>query len=246
MRTLSYRLVKEMFQFHLKATTIFARNSSSLLNVIKTRLEPITPRNHVVFALSLNANAEAVETVPKLWESSIGCLTAPWPLLPDHVACSILQVPYGMGRPFVSRIPGRPPVQVGRYHAMHQNSTLDEYDLSAASYNRAMKQTGGALRAEEHAIPDGLNPIVYAPNYLLVSLPLTQAQLSERICNLLYTSRTLRLKDYKHRWTIIIPILPRYFQYSSALARHFLKYYHSPASLLHRLRLLQDIQSPSS
>lgn len=156
-----------MFQFSLRATTLFSRNSHSLLDAIKARLPPVPERTHVLFALSTNAGEEALETVPKLWESSVGCLTAPWPSSSEQISCSILEVPFGVGRPFISRIVGRPPVQVGRYHAMRKTAAEDEYDSSMMSYNRAMGQTGDAARAEEYPIPEGLNPIMCVLSVIL-------------------------------------------------------------------------------
>lgn len=149
-----------MRQFHLKATTVLAQSSRSLLHAMKTRLHPVPPRTHVLYTLSLNASEEALESVPNLWESSVGCLSAPLPSAPNHIALSMLQVPYGMGRPFVSTIPGRPPSQVGRYHSAHKSAAVEEYDQSASSYNRAMGKISGASRAEEYPIPEGLSPIL--------------------------------------------------------------------------------------
>lgn len=149
-----------MFQF-LKVTTILSQNSLSLLNAVKTRLGLVPPRTHVAFCLSLNANEAAIATIPRLWGSSIGCLSAPLPEAPDQVACSVLEMPYGMGRPFASNIPGRPPPQVGRYHAMHRHAAAEYYDTSVSSYSRAMRNSG-TKPIEKMPVPQGLTPIVCA------------------------------------------------------------------------------------
>ena len=150
-----------MFRFHLWATTILARNSLSLLNAVKTRLASQPSRSHIAFCLSLNANELALATIPRLWKSSVGCLSAPLPEAPDQVVCSVLEVPYGMGRPFVSNIPGRPPTQVGRYHAMHKSAATQYYDPSTSWYNRAMGRSGVHRRTENIPVPEGLTPIMY-------------------------------------------------------------------------------------
>ena len=148
--------------FRLKATTILARNSPSLWSALKTRLGSAPPRGHIAFCLSLNADEATIANIPKIWKSSIGCLSAPLPEAPDWVVCSILEVPYEMGRPFVSNIPGRPPAQVGRYHAMHRSARAQHYDSSFSSYNRAMGQHSLTGQTEKIPVPQGLTPRVCA------------------------------------------------------------------------------------
>ncbi|KAF8322523.1 hypothetical protein DL93DRAFT_2151742 [Clavulina sp. PMI_390] len=150
-----------MYQVSLKATTFLAPTSRSLLQALRTRLHAPPHRTHIVFSLSLNANEEALNTIPKLWENSIGCVTAPWPSHSRNtISCAVLEVPFGVGNTFVSTIPGRPPVQVGRYHSLRRSTSDEEYDSSALSYNLAMQETSGPKREMQHPIPEGLNPIV--------------------------------------------------------------------------------------
>jgi len=157
-----------MFRFHLRATTILARNSLSLLNAVKTRLASEPSQSHIAFCLSLNADESALATIPRLWKSSIGCLSAPLPEAPDQIVCSVLEVPYGMGRPFVSNIPGRPPTQVGRYHAMRRSAAAQHYDSSSSWYDRAVGHSSASRRTENIPVPEGLMPIMYvsALNFL--------------------------------------------------------------------------------
>lgn len=143
--------------FHLTSTTVLARTSRSLLNAITTRLEHVRPHNHVLFCLSQNVDEEALSRIPTLWKDSIGCLSAPLPHLENLVACSILQVPHAIGHPFVSRIPGRPPPQVGRYHSNHRTPAKEEYDQSVSSFNRAMGQSSAQRQAIQHQVPEGLD-----------------------------------------------------------------------------------------
>jgi hypothetical protein len=169
-----------MFRFHLKATTILARNSLSLLSAVKTRLGSM-PGSHVAFCLSLNAGEAAIANIPKFWKSSIGCLSAPLPETPDQLVCSVLEVPYGMGRPFVSNIPGRPPAQVGRYHVMHRSAAAQHYDASFSSYNRAVGQSSLTRLTEEIPVPEGLTPIMCASCSIWLCVP-SQEGLVVRTC----------------------------------------------------------------
>jgi hypothetical protein len=152
--------------FHLTSTTILAHTSRSLWKALTTRLEHVRAHNHVIFCLSQNVDEQARAEIPMLWNHSIGCLSAPLPFAPDHVSCSILQVPHALGHPFISNIPGRPPIQVGRYHSNHRTFLKDAYDQSAHSFNQVMGNI--APRAREFDIPDGLDPSVYG---VALSLP---------------------------------------------------------------------------
>ena len=126
----------------LYSSTVLARNASSILAHI-SRL-PVELASHpLLFTLSTNAPASSlsplVSALSALSSSgSVGCLSAPLthpatatiatttPTTAAPIACSLAFFRKDHAVPFRSEIPGRPEIQVGRWHAMRRKGEKDE------------------------------------------------------------------------------------------------------------------------
>ncbi|KAF8464317.1 hypothetical protein JB92DRAFT_2071761 [Gautieria morchelliformis] len=127
--------------------SLVSRSSSSLLRYL-TKLEP-DPNNVLLFSVSAHAyNLEAI--ISRLRSSarhSIGCLSAPLPGAPGAVICSTAVFSLHYCVPFRSEIPGRAPIQVGRWNRkgtpVENMYELPDFSRSPLTWRDSQASEGG-------------------------------------------------------------------------------------------------------
>ncbi|KIJ54792.1 hypothetical protein M422DRAFT_64026 [Sphaerobolus stellatus SS14] len=160
--------------------TLVSPSSSAILHHL-SHLKNINPQEStLLFTLSCNAsNVEAIIThLRQTARHTLGCLSAPFPgKRSSNIVCSIAYLRSQDCIPFRSEIPGRDPIQVGRWHtraAPIKPSNLPDFSQKASSW-AAFEGTGKA-----HELPEELrgrsdfNSVLYfsdnAPEGLIRSL----------------------------------------------------------------------------
>lgn len=135
----SGRLVYNIFLMLIR--TLVSPSTSSILRHL-SNIKTINPQEStLLFALSSNApDIEAIVThLRQTARHSIGCLSASWPgKYAYDTVCSIAYMSAKDCVLFRSEIPGRPPIQVGRWHtARHKNippTHLPDFSQKASSW----------------------------------------------------------------------------------------------------------------
>lgn len=136
-------------------TTILAQNSKGVINTLSSLRN--TYKNHaMLFALSSNAPdlSELVNHLTTFSSCSVGCLSAPTQE-DDTISCSLAFFDRQYATPFRSSIPGRAPIQVGRWHSFKKPTVTQEinFDENVDWENVWSKSVGN------HALPKELQNI---------------------------------------------------------------------------------------
>ena len=122
-----FQTCREGLDHMLYSSTVLARNASSILAHI-SRLPAELASHPLLFTFSTNAPAPSLPPLVSALSSfssfgSVGCLSAPThPGAPASapIACSLTFFRKERSVPSRSDIPGRPEMQVGRWHAMRR------------------------------------------------------------------------------------------------------------------------------
>jgi hypothetical protein len=124
----------------LRATTFFSKNSDALLKSVVSTIQ-CSHGSNVAYCVPANLPTDNLSSLvthlSKTGRHTAGCIAAPFPSELGQYSCSVLEMSTSISSPFVSNVPGRPTVQVGRYHHMHTN----QHRKSDEAWQRKMDQT---------------------------------------------------------------------------------------------------------
>jgi hypothetical protein len=143
------------------ASTLIAR-SPAQLHAYLSRLPAVHRSQTLFFALSANAPdlGDLVSSLTSFASASVGCLSAPIPEQDhqSHYSCSFAFFDTKSAVPFRSTIAGRPPAQVGRWHAFRKGSETDlsEHSVEAQIHNGYGWEDVWHRRAGERELPKEL------------------------------------------------------------------------------------------
>ncbi|KAI0917578.1 hypothetical protein AcW1_007253 [Taiwanofungus camphoratus] len=123
----------------LYMSTILSRTTSDIISHL-AHIRASFASHVALFTLSVSPHSDSsevsalVSTLTSLSSHSAGCLSAnlnPENSIKEHILCSVAIFDSGKATPFRSTIPGKPAVQVGRWHSFRKR---DEQDLANATH----------------------------------------------------------------------------------------------------------------
>ncbi|KAF8505350.1 hypothetical protein BU17DRAFT_57934 [Hysterangium stoloniferum] len=97
----------------LRSRTLISRSSSAIIKEL-----PPLPKSTLLYSVSSNTPDDCLKAIlsslRRSAQQSVGCLSAPHPRYPDRIVCSTAYFDSDRCTPFLSTIPGRAPIHVGR------------------------------------------------------------------------------------------------------------------------------------
>lgn len=100
------------------ATTIFARSSATLLQLVESL--SISSKDAVIYTISSNTDPSVIQHLisvlgKRTSKSAVGCVSYPSPVHPQLAYCSIAAFSSSLAIPFRSTIGGKAPISLGRW-----------------------------------------------------------------------------------------------------------------------------------
>jgi hypothetical protein len=143
----------------LHASTIIARSSTQLIAHL-SKLAASHNGQTLLFALSANAPdlSDLVSALTTYTSTSVGCLSAPLPAYADSgkYSCSIALFDSETTIPFRSTLAGRPPAQVGRWHAFRKGEDIPDKSVDMGLRSQVDWEDVWSRSTGERELPKGL------------------------------------------------------------------------------------------